>query len=59
MTRDLHDQTNEVDTKGESWDGDVSGNGSERWLQEKQAALVSSNAYVERHGIPLTEYRRF
>jgi len=30
-----------------------------RWLAENQNALDSSNAYVERHGLPLVSYRRF
>ncbi len=32
---------------------------AELWLQENQAALDSSNAYVERHGLPLAKYRGF
>lgn len=31
----------------------------ERWLAENQGALDSSNAFVERHGLPLARYRRF
>ncbi len=30
-----------------------------RWLKENKAALESSNAYVERHGLPLARYRQF
>ena len=30
-----------------------------RWLEENRAALVSSNAYVEKHGLPLAKYRMF
>jgi antitoxin CcdA len=30
-----------------------------RWLDENKAALQSSNAYVERHGLPLARYRQF
>lgn len=32
---------------------------SERWLAENQAALDSSNAYVEQNGLPLAEHRQF
>jgi antitoxin CcdA len=30
-----------------------------RWLDENKAALESSNAYVERRGLPLARYRQF
>jgi antitoxin CcdA len=30
-----------------------------RWLEENRAALESSNAWVEKHGLPLAEYRMF
>lgn len=29
------------------------------WLQSNQAALDSSNAYVDRNGIPLAKHRNF
>jgi antitoxin CcdA len=29
------------------------------WLEENREALESSNAFVERHGLPLAKYRRF
>ena len=29
------------------------------WLQDNQAALDSSNAYVEQNGLPLAKYRAF
>jgi antitoxin CcdA len=29
------------------------------WLEENRAALESSNAYVEQHGLPLAQYRGF
>jgi len=32
---------------------------AERWLQESQEAFESSNAYVEKHGLPLDKYRMF
>ena len=31
----------------------------QRWLAENKAALESSNAYVETHGLPLARYRTF
>ena len=30
-----------------------------QWLEENRAAIASSNEYVERHGIPLAEFRQF
>jgi len=30
-----------------------------RWLSENEAALNSSNEFVERNGLPLAKYRRF
>ncbi len=30
-----------------------------QWLVENRDALVSSNDYVERHGLPLAEFRQF
>jgi antitoxin CcdA len=30
-----------------------------RWLEENREAIESSNAFVERHGLPLARYRRF
>ena len=30
-----------------------------RWLEENREALLSSNAYVEKHGLPLAKYRMF
>lgn len=32
---------------------------AERWLEENREALESSNAYVEKHGLPLARYRQF
>jgi antitoxin CcdA len=29
------------------------------WLEENRAALESSNAFVEQHGLPLAQYRNF
>ena len=31
----------------------------QRWLAENKAALESSNACVEKHGLPLARYRTF
>ena len=30
-----------------------------RWREENRDALTSSNDYVERHGLPLAEFRQF
>jgi antitoxin CcdA len=30
-----------------------------KWLEENREALESSNAYVEKHGLPLARYRLF
>ncbi|WP_170763102.1 type II toxin-antitoxin system CcdA family antitoxin [Ruegeria lacuscaerulensis] len=32
---------------------------AEQWKTENAAALKSSNAYVERHGLPLEGFRQF
>lgn len=32
---------------------------ADRWLADNAAALDSSNAYVERHGLPLERFRKF
>lgn len=32
---------------------------ADRWLADNAAALDSSNAYVERHGLPLARFRNF
>lgn len=32
---------------------------AEQWLRENQKAIASSNAYVEKHGLPLAKYRMF
>ena len=32
---------------------------AERWLDENREAIETSNAYVERHGLPLARFRRF
>ena len=30
-----------------------------RWLEENREALESSNAWIEKHGLPLAKYRLF
>ncbi|WEK47252.1 MAG: type II toxin-antitoxin system CcdA family antitoxin [Candidatus Andeanibacterium colombiense] len=32
---------------------------AERWLAENREAIESSNAWVEKHGLPLAKYRLF
>ena len=32
---------------------------AELWLQENREAIKSSNAYVEKHGLPLEKFRTF
>ena len=32
---------------------------AEQWLAENQPAIESSNAYVDRHGLPLVRLRQF
>jgi antitoxin CcdA len=32
---------------------------AELWIQENWAAIESSNAYVEEHGLPLAKHRMF
>ncbi|HEY9280247.1 MAG TPA: type II toxin-antitoxin system CcdA family antitoxin [Eoetvoesiella sp.] len=32
---------------------------TELWLEENEEAIDSSNAFVEKHGLPLTKYRMF
>jgi antitoxin CcdA len=32
---------------------------AQRWLDENRAALASSNAYVDRQGLPLARHRQF
>jgi antitoxin CcdA len=37
----------------------VSAEKSKRWKEENREAIESSNAYVEKHGLPLAKYRMF
>jgi len=37
----------------------VSAAKAEQWKTENAAAIRSSNAYVENHGLPLDRYRQF
>lgn len=30
-----------------------------KWLQENRDALLSSNAFVDEHGVPLARFRKF
>ena len=32
---------------------------AEQWLAENHAAIESSNAFVEKHGLPLANYKMF
>ncbi len=32
---------------------------AEQWVRENREAFESSNAYVEKHGLPLAKYRMF
>lgn len=32
---------------------------AERWMRENAEAIASSNAWVEKHGLPLAKYRMF
>lgn len=32
---------------------------AERWLKENQEAIESSNAFVDKYGLPLDKYRMF
>lgn len=32
---------------------------TEQWLEENRAAIESSNAWVEKNGLPLARYRQF
>ena len=32
---------------------------AEIWLEENREALLASNAWVEKHGLPLARYRQF
>jgi Post-segregation antitoxin (ccd killing mechanism protein) encoded by the F plasmid len=33
--------------------------GDQRWLDENKEAIGSSNAIVEKHGLPLAKHRQF
>lgn len=32
---------------------------ADAWIEENREAIESSNAYVEKHGLPLARYRQF
>lgn len=38
---------------------DVAPGRAEEWVRENWEAIQSSNAYVEKHGLPLAKYREF
>ena len=38
---------------------EIAKHGAAQWLAENRDALMSSNDYVERHGLPLVEFRQF
>jgi antitoxin CcdA len=31
----------------------------QRWIEDNRAAIDSSNAYVEKHGLPFAKFRQF
>jgi antitoxin CcdA len=37
----------------------VSKTRAEQWIEENREAIESSNAYVEKHGLPLARFRMF
>lgn len=37
----------------------VSKTRAEQWIEENREAIESSNAYVEKHGLPLARFRLF
>jgi antitoxin CcdA len=39
--------------------GQIAREHARRWKEENAAALASSNAYVDAHGLPLAQYRQF
>lgn len=38
---------------------EISARRREKWIEENRAAMESSNAWVEKHGLPLAKYRMF
>ena len=59
MKTGSRDQTNDSEASNECPAGGGSEHRAEGWLQENYVALESSTSYVESHGIPLAEFRRF
>lgn len=47
-----------VEVAGRS-EGDVRRAVREAWVEENRAAIEASNAWVEKHGLPLEKYRQF
>jgi antitoxin CcdA len=39
--------------------GAVKAERNRRWKEENRAAIDGYNAFVERHGVPFSEYRKF
>jgi antitoxin CcdA len=37
----------------------ISAEKARRWLEENREAIEASNAWVEKHGLPLAKYRPF
>jgi len=57
-----HDAESPTSAAGFSGDGLLSADSEQRaaiWLQENLAAIESSNAYVDEHGLPLERFRQF
>lgn len=38
-------------------DAAISGERRKRWLEENREAIAASNAWVDKHGLPLEKYR--
>ena len=47
-----------VDIAGRSED-EARGAVREAWIEENRESIAASNAWVEKHGLPLAKYRRF
>ena len=41
------------------YEGGLAAEVGRRWREENAAAIASSNAWVERHGLPLDRFRMF
>ncbi len=38
---------------------EISSRRREKWIEENRSAMESSNAWVEKHGLPFAKYRMF